>query len=84
MSLNLSNYRISINCSTFRSRDGFEINNVRAENSVVLVVEVGMSQVPLGACNSTFYSSTLTALCISVKHVNKWPMFCSGVLYRLQ
>jgi len=51
MSMNLSNYRIFINCSIFRSSDGCEINNVQAGNSVVLVVEVGMSQVPLGACN---------------------------------
>jgi hypothetical protein len=51
MSLNLRHYSILINCSIFRSSDGFEINNVQARNSVVLVVEVGMSQVPLGACN---------------------------------
>jgi hypothetical protein len=44
-------HSIFINCSTFRSSDGFELNNVEAGNSVVLVVEVGMSQVPLGVCN---------------------------------
>jgi hypothetical protein len=50
MSVNLS-HRIFINCCIFRSSDGFEIDNVQAGNSVVLIVEVGMSQFPLGACN---------------------------------